>query len=106
MNFLHYGVPTHEKIESLDYSYVEPLKLFTTNPNVHDKKIQFVYADKDSPLPAVVKMSAHISIGVENMEEELIGFDNIEYGHVQLNEKLSIAFATKDGVLFELMETK
>jgi len=104
MNFLHYGIPTEHKIESKTYSYVEKIKLYVTNPDEDEFKLQYVWAEPDSPLPEIVKKEKHLSIKVENIDEAMKDFDYVAYPPLALNEKLKIGFAVKDNVLFELME--
>jgi len=69
LKFLHLGIPTEQKIEDKNYSYVEKIKLHVTNPEEHEYKLQFVCADPDSPLPDIVKKEKHLSIQLDDMEE-------------------------------------
>ena len=67
MDYLHYGVPTHQKIEGLNYNYVAPLKLWTTAPNEHPMLLQWVWAEADSPLPTSVRSVPHVSYKVSDL---------------------------------------
>lgn len=104
MDFLHLGIPTKEKLNNQTYNYVEKIKLYVTDSNKHPLKLQFVWAEPDSPLPKVVREENHLSIRVENIEEGVKTFDKVVFEPVTINENLKLAFAVKDGVLFELME--
>lgn len=104
MKFLHLGIPTEQKIDNKTYSYVEKIKLYVTNPDEDDLKLQFVCAEPDSPLPEIVKKEKHLSIQVDNIEEVIKQFDYVAFPPTSINEKLRICFAVKDSVLFELME--
>lgn len=104
MNFLHVGIPTEHKSENKSYSYVEKIKLYVTNPNDHALKLQFVWAEPDSPLPDIVKKERHISIQVDDIEEAVKQFDYVAFSPISLSDTLKISFAVKDNVLFELME--
>lgn len=104
MKFLHLGVPLNEKIEGKEYSYVEPLKLYVTSSGDHEFNLQFVWAENDSPLPDIVRREKHLSIQVDNMDESLSQFDSVVFHPIQINDKVKVAFAIKDYVLFELME--
>lgn len=104
MKFLHLGIPTEHKIEEKTYSYVEKIKLYVTNPDEHEFKLQFVWAEPDSPLPEIVRKEKHLSIQVDDMEEAIKQYDYVAYPPKAINDKLKICFAVKDSVLFELME--
>ncbi|PAB57967.1 hypothetical protein [Anaeromicrobium sediminis] len=104
MKLLHLGIPTENKIEKKTYSYVEKIKLYVTNPDEHEFKLQFVWAEPDSPLPEIVKKEKHLAIQVDSIEEAIKQFDYVAYPPVSINKKLKICFAVKDRVLFELAE--
>ena len=88
----------------MEYSYVDKLKLYVTDPAAHEVKLQFVCAEVDSPLPKSVRMSNHLSIKVDEIYEAVKAFDSVEFAPVAISDKVKIAFAVKDDVLFELME--
>lgn len=104
MKIVHFGIPTAQKHEDKKYSYVEKIKLHVTNPDDHEYKLQFVCAEPDSPLPEIVKTQKHLSIIVDDMDEEIRQFDSIVYPPTKINETIKICFAMKDDILFELME--
>ncbi len=104
MKFLHLGIPTKEKLEDKKYAYVEKIKLYITNPDDHEYKLQFAWVAPDSPLPEIVRKENHLSVQVGNIDESLEEFDYVAYPPVAVNEKLKICFAVKDNVLFELTE--
>ncbi len=104
MKFLHIGIPTEEKLPDKNYLYFEKIKLFVTKPDDHELKLQFVWAEPDSPLPDIVKHENHVSIEVDKIEDELASYDYVAYEPVALNDQLTVCFAVKDSILFELME--
>ncbi len=104
MKFLHIGIPSDHKLEDKNYLYFDKIKLHVTNPKDHELKLQFVWAEPDSPLPEIVKTENHVSIEVDHIEDELQGYDYVAYEPVALNDQLKVCFAVKDNVLFELME--
>lgn len=104
MELLHLGMPTEKKIEGKTYKYIEKIKLYVTKPEDHEFKLQFVWADPDSPLPDIVKNEKHLAIQVDSIEEAIEKFDYVAYPKVEINENLKICFAVKDNVLFELTE--
>ncbi len=104
MKLLHLGIPTENKIEGKQYSYVEKIKLHVTNPEENEFKLQFVCAEHDSPLPEIVRTEKHLAIQVDNIEEEIKNFDHVAFPPTLVKDKLKICFAVKDDVLFELTE--
>ncbi len=104
MKFLHYGKPTKEKLEDKEYIYVEPIKLFVTNGDSHEFKLQYTWAEPDSPLPEIVRTQNHIAIEVENIDEAIKAYDEIVFEPVQAKPTVKLGFALKEGTLFELME--
>jgi len=106
MKLLHLGIPTPHKMDDKKYAYVEKLKLFVTNPDENELKLQFVWAEPDSPLPEIVRKENHLAIQVDNMEEAMKQFDYVAYPPQSVNDRLTICFAVKDNVLFELSEFK
>lgn len=104
MKLLHLGIPTQDKMADKSYVYVEKIKLHVTNPDAHEFKLQFVWAEPDSPLPEIVRKENHFAIQVDNIEEEIKKFDYVAFAPVAVTDKLKICFAVKDGTLFELSE--
>lgn len=104
MNALHLGIPTDKKIEGKNYNYVESLKLYVTNPDEHAYKLQFVWAEPDSPLPEIVRTEQHLAIKVNNIDQAIEEFDQVVFPPHVVNDKLKICFAVKENVLFELTE--
>ncbi len=106
MKYLHYGIPSKEKLEGKEYTYVAPIKLFVTNGNDHELTLQYTCAEEDSPLPEIVRTQPHLCMEVDSMSEAMKLYDEVVFPPTKINEVLTLAFATKDGVLFELMEFK
>ena len=104
MKILHLGIPTEKKITGKDYTYVEAIKLHVTNADADEFKLQYVWAEPDSPLPEIVRQKNHLSIGVDSIEEVLSSFDQVAFPPRAINDKVKICFAVKDDILFELME--
>lgn len=104
IKILHLGIPTEKKMAGKEYTYVEAIKLHVTNPDSDEFKLQYVWAEPDSPLPEIVRQKNHLSIGVESIEDVLCRFDHVTFPPQAINDKLRICFAVKDDVLFELME--
>ena len=104
MKILHLGIPVQRKTMEHQYTYVEPIKLHVTNADNHEYKLQYVYPERESPLPESVKTENHLAIEVENIEDEIKNFDEILYPPVDVFGKMKICFVRKENIIFELTE--
>lgn len=104
MKILHLGVPVQQKNDEDQYVYVDPIKLYVTNADRHEYKLQYVYPEKDSPLPEAVKTENHLAIEVDDIENEMKNFDEILYPPIDVFGKMKICFARKENIIFELTE--
>lgn len=104
MEFMHIGVPT-KKVQPNE-TYVEGMKVHITDPDAHEMKFEYLRFEPDTWLPAVMQVNPHIAIKVGNIREELKKCEEILVEPTVVNENLSIAFAIRDGVIFEFMEVK
>ena len=91
-----------EKMEGM--TYVEPLKVHITDCSQSPNKIEFLYFEPDSPLPALMQQQAHITYAVPNIEEAIqdakLLFGPYDMGHMLL------AFVEEEGVAIEFNEFK
>jgi hypothetical protein len=100
--FNHVGMVLSEKMEGM--MYVEPLKVHITDCTQSPNKIEFLYFEADSPLPALMQQQAHIAYAVPNIEEAIkdakLLFGPYDMGHMLL------AFIEEEGVAIEFNEFK
>lgn len=100
--FNHVGMVLSEKMEGM--MYVEPLKVHITDCTQSPNKIEFLYFEADSPLPALMQQQAHIAYAVPNIEEAIkdakLLFGPYDMGHMLL------AFVEEEGVAIEFNEFK
>lgn len=100
--FNHVGMVLQEKMEGM--IYVEPLKVHITDCSQSPNKIEFLYFEPDSPLPAIMQQQAHIAYAVPNIEEAIkdtkLLFGPFDMGHMLL------AFVEEEGVAIEFNEFK
>ena len=91
-----------EKMEGM--IYVEPLKVHITDCTQSPNKIEFLYFEPDSPLPALMQQQAHIAYAVPDIEEAIkdakVLFGPYDMGHMWL------AFVEEEGVAIEFNEFK
>ena len=100
--FNHVGMVLPEKMEGM--IYVEPLKVHITDCTQSPNKIEFLYFEPDSPLPALMQQQAHIAYSVPNIEEAIkdakLLFGPYDMGHMLL------ACVEEEGVAIEFNEFK
>ena len=104
MEFLHIGVPT-KKVQP-DETYAEGMKVHLTNPDVHDMKFEYLRFEPGSWLPAIMQVTPHIAVKVDSIQEALDKCDEVLVEPLAVNETTNIAFAIRDGVIFEFTEMK
>lgn len=103
MEFIHIGVPTVKKREN--EIYLDPLKVFVTLADEHEYKFEYLRFDSDTPLPIEMQHQPHIAIKVASIEKEKEKMDRVIFDTFDAGDIL-IAFAIKEGVIFELVEDK
>ena len=100
--FNHVGMVLPEKMEGM--IYVEPLKVHITDCTQSPNKIEFLYFEPDTPLPALMQQQAHIAYTVPSIEEAIkdakVLFGPYDMGHMWL------AFVEEEGVAIEFNEFK
>jgi glyoxylase I family protein len=104
MEFMHIGVPT-KKVQP-DETYAEGMKLHLTDPDVHEMKFEYLRFEPGSWLPAIMQVNPHIAVKVDSIQDELKKCDEVLVDPLAVSENKSIAFAIRDGVIFEFMELK
>jgi len=104
MEFMHIGVPT-KKVQPNE-TYVEGLKVHLTNPDEHEMKFEYLRFEPGSWLPAIMQVTPHIAVKVDSLQAELTKCDEVLVEPMPTNDTTCIAFAMRDGVIFEFMEIK
>ncbi|MHD0317536.1 hypothetical protein LIY46_09895 [Fusobacterium varium] len=103
MEFVHIGVPTTEIKEN--EIYLAPLKVFVTVADDHEYKFEYLRYESGTPLPIEMQHQPHIAIKVASIEEEKKKMDRVIFDTFDAGD-INIAFAIKEGVIFELIEEK
>ena len=102
--YMHLGVPVTKPQPGEVYS--PEMKLFLTDPKDHPYQYECLRFEPDSQMPEDLKKYPHVAYKVEDLAAELKGCDRIVMQPAQVSPTTKIAFAWRDGVLFELMECK
>ena len=69
--FHHIGIPTAQK--QPDEIYLADSKLYITDANQSEHHIEWLRFEPGSPLPEVLKTTAHAAFTVENLDQALAG---------------------------------
>ncbi len=100
--YMHLGVPVTQPQPNEVYS--PEMKLFLTDPKDHPYQYECLRFEEDSPMPDDLKKYPHVAYRVDALAAELAGCERIVLPVTPVAEKTKIAFAWRDGVLFELMQ--
>ena len=100
--YMHLGVPG--KMPQPNEVYSPEMKLFLTDQNDHPYQYECLRFEPDSTMPEDLKNYPHVAYKVDDLNGELAKCEKIVLPVTPVDEKTKIAFAWRDGVLFELME--
>lgn len=102
LEFLHVGVPTTQQMPN--ETYMEPLKVYITNPGDHPFKYEFLRYVPGTDMPRCITMEPHVAFKVDSMAEALKCAQEDLYT-IDLPDCL-IKFVRVDGAILELTEMK
>ena len=97
----HFGIVTNESQEG--ENYVESLKVWITDFNKSENKIEYLRFEEGSAMPKIIQEKSHIAYEVDSLEEALKG-KNVIVPPFEGGEKLTCAFIEEEGIAIELME--
>jgi len=101
VEFNHVGIPTTEKKEN--EIYLDGAKLFVTDFNESEHKIEWLRFEDDSPMPDVLKTTAHVAYKVEDLDAALKDREVLIEPFSPV-EGLKVAFTMEDGAPIEYMQ--
>ena len=100
-NFHHIGIPTTKQHDG--ETYLEGAKLFITAPDDSENRIEWLRFEEGSPLPDVLKTTAHVAYAVEDLDAALEG-QSILMEPFEPMEGVRVAFILEDEAPVELMQ--
>ena len=100
-NFHHIGIPTTKQRDG--ETYLEGAKLFVTDCNDSENRIEWLRFEDGSPLPEVLKTTAHVAYAVEDLDAALEG-QSILMEPFEPMEGVRVAFILEDEAPVELMQ--
>jgi hypothetical protein len=99
--FSHIGIPTTVKREG--ESHLEEAKLYVTDFNQSENKIEWLRFEEGSPLPEALKTTAHVAFMVDDLDQALAGRE-ILLEPFEPMEGIRVAFILDDGAPVEFMQ--
>ncbi|NWK54699.1 hypothetical protein HW115_03690 [Verrucomicrobiaceae bacterium N1E253] len=99
--FNHVGIPT--TFEREGETYLEDAKLYITDFANHPYKIEWLRFEEDSPMPEILKTTAHVAYMVDDLEKAMEGKQTLLEPFEPM-EGLRVAFILDDGAPVEFMQ--
>lgn len=101
MELMHIGVPTTK--EQPGEKYKDGLKVYLSNPDENQYHFEYFRYIEGSPMPEIIQKSIHVAMKVDDMAKALADCDEVLVEPMRGTGR-TLAFASKDGVILELME--
>lgn len=99
--FSHVGIPTSTVKDN--EIYLEGGKLYITDFNLSENKIEWLRFEDDSPLPEELKTIAHVAYEVDDLDKALAG-KNVLIEPFEPMEGIKVAFIMDEGAPVEFMQ--
>jgi len=104
MEYMHIGIPITNKKPGMTYN--EDMKLWMSNPDDYDAKIEYLKFEEGTPFPEIMHKQCHVAYKVDDMTKYLKEADSTIFGPVTIAPNVRIAFIIKDYAIMELYEDK
>ena len=102
--YMHIGIPVTNKKRGMTYH--EGLKLWMSNPEDYDYKIEYLKFEEGTPFPEILHKHPHVAYKVDDADPYLKDADWVIFGPVDAGPNTRIAFIIKDDAIIELYEEK
>ncbi|MBY5946563.1 hypothetical protein [Photobacterium rosenbergii] len=99
--FNHVGIPS--PVEHPGESFNPDISLYTTDFEKSENRIEWLRFLEDSPLPDVLKNTAHVAYEVDDLDKAIEGKE-VLLEPFSPNESLRVAFIMEDEAPVELMQ--
>ena len=99
--FHHIGLPT--TAQHPNEAYLAEAKLYVTDATRSDNRIEWLRFEPGSPMPDLLKTTAHVAFSVDNLEQALEGQKVIIPPFVPM-AGVRVAFIQEDQAPVEFME--
>jgi len=102
--YLHIGIPVTNKKPGMNY--VDAMKLWMSNPDDYDYKIEYLKFEEGTPFPEIMHKNPHIAFKVDDIEKYIKDADSTIFPPTEIGPGTRIAFVIKDDTILELYEQK
>jgi len=102
--YLHVGIPVTNKKPGMSFN--DNLKIWTSNPDDHDFKIEYLKFEEGTPFPEIMHKNPHVAYEVDSMEKYLTEADQVIFKPLAVSPEMTIAFIIKDDTIIELITFK
>jgi hypothetical protein len=102
--YMHIGVPITSKKPGMTYN--EAMKLWMSNPDDYDFKIEYLKFEEGGPFPEIMHKNPHVAYQVDDMQKYIKDADEVIFPKTEIAPGTSIAFIIKDNTIIELYELK
>lgn len=102
--YMHVGMPITNKKPNMVYN--EDMKLWMSNPDDYDYKIEYLKFEEGTPFPEILHKNPHVAYKVDDLEKYIEDADQLIFGPAAASETARLAFVIKDGTILELYEEK
>lgn len=102
--FLHIGIPITNKKPNMSYNKL--LKVWLTNPDDYEYKIEYLKFEEGTPFPEIMHKNPHIAYQVDCIENYSAKADSVIFEPMTIGENVRIAFVVIDDTIIELYEEK
>lgn len=100
--YMHIGIPVTNKKPGMTYN--EGMKLWMSNPDDYDYKIEYLKFEEGTPFPEIMHKNPHVAYKVDDLEKYMADADQVLFGPAQASETARLAFIIKDDAIIELYE--
>jgi hypothetical protein len=102
--YMHIGIPVTNKKPGMTYN--EGLKLWMSNPEDYDYKIEYLKFEEGTPFPEIMHKNPHVAYKVDDAEHYIKDADQVLVPLTEIGPGTRIAFVIKDDTILELYEQK
>jgi len=102
ITFHHFGVPTNEQHEG--EMYIAGAKVYTTDPEAHPYRVEFLRFEEDSPMHELVRTRPHAGFMVDDLDVALEG-NNVIIPPFDATDTMRVAFITDGDAVIELVQS-
>lgn len=99
--FHHIGMPTTKQRPG--ETFLDEARLHITDPEASAYRIEWLRFEDDSPLPEILKTTAHLAYVVDDLDSALVNQDVLLEPFTPM-EGVRVAFILDDGAPIELMQ--